>query len=118
MSLARAIASKGSRSAPPAKMLRLLSTGRLSSSLAHVGATRARAAGRGVAGALGAPKGVFENNSTRLMAREQQIRSLGMFSGDGGGVTHQMLKQLEKKAAQSPSDANAEVRITNTRQQY
>lgn len=54
-------------------------------------------------------KSVAEARSARLLARDQQTRSLGLFSGGGGGISHQRLKELEKMAAQSPSDANAEV---------
>lgn len=89
-----------------------LGTGRLSSSLVgQAGAvpTRARVALGVIPAAARRPtKGVIEARSARLMARDQQIRSLGLFSG-GGGVSHQRLKELEKMAAQAPSDANAEV---------
>lgn len=88
-------------------------TRRLSSSFAtarHTGAVpRARVSGGLLPTAAHAPvKGSVEARSARLMMRDQQTRSLGLFSG-GGGVSHQRLKELEKLAAQSPSDANAEV---------
>ncbi|CAM9822160.1 unnamed protein product, partial [Ectocarpus fasciculatus] len=54
-----------------------------------------------------AKSSVAEARSARLLMRDQQTRSLGLFSG-GGGISHQRLKDLEKTAAQSPSDANAE----------
>lgn len=90
--------------------------GRLSSSLARqVGAVpTARASGGLLATAAHGPgKGLVEARRARLMMKDQQTRSLGLFSG-GGGVSHQRLKELEKMAAQSPTDANAEVcRDTN-----
>lgn len=90
-----------------------LGTGRLSSSFPRarqVGALpTARVSGGSLpAAAHGPGKGVIEARSARLMMRDQQTRSLGLFSGEGG-VTHQRLKGLEKLAARSPSDANAEV---------
>lgn len=117
MSLAKAIASRGallgshvcpgsSRTAPK---LRFLSTGRLSSSVVHSVSPAARGARRGAALARGPVKGLGEGLSDRSLIGAQQIRSLGLFSG-GDGVSHQMLKELEKKAARSPADASAEVR--------
>lgn len=86
-------------------------TGRLSSSLARqVGAIPTARASGGLlpaAAAHGPRKGLVEACSARLM-RDQQTRSLGLFSG-GGGVSHQRLKELERLTAQSPSDANVEV---------
>lgn len=121
MYLARAQASKralsGAAGRCPAALrsvskLHSFGTGRLSSSLVgQVGAvpTRARVpVGVLPAAARGPAKGMVGARSARLMARDQQIRSLGLFSG-GGGVSHQRLKELEKMAAQAPSDANAEV---------
>lgn len=117
MSLAKAIASRGallgshacpasSRTAPK---LRFLATGRLSSSVAHSVPPGARVARRGAALARGPVKSLGESRSDRSLIGAQQIRSLGLFSG-GDGVSHQMLKELEKKAARSPADASAEVR--------
>lgn len=121
MYLARAQASKRASAAvvgcPTASRsvskLVSLGTGRLSSSFARarqVGALPTARVSGGLlpAAAHGPGKGVVEARSARLMMRDQQARSLGLFSG-GGGVSHQRLKELEKVAAQSPSDANAEV---------
>lgn len=124
MYLARAQASKralgvaGGCQAASRSVSKLLSvgTGRLSSSSVvgpgrHVAAAprRAQVAGGLLPAAARRPsQGLLEARSARLMMRDQQARSLGLFSG-GGGVSDQHLKQLEKVAAQSPSDANAEV---------
>ncbi len=124
MYLARAQASKralgvaGGCQTASRSLSNLLSvgTGRLSSTSVaglgrHVAAapTRAQVVGGLLpAAARGPAKGVVEARSARLMMRDQQARSLGLFSG-GGGVSDQRLKELEKVAAQSPSDANAEV---------
>ncbi|CAM9191094.1 unnamed protein product [Scytosiphon promiscuus] len=94
--------------------LRSLGTGRFSSSSVvgrQVGAVAPAAArlsgGLLPSAARGSAKGMVEARSARLLMRDQQIRSMGLFSR-GGGVSHQRLKELEKIAAQSPSDANAE----------
>lgn len=117
MSLAKAIASKGTvfgshacpASSRTALQLRFLATGRLSSSVGHSVPPGYRVAGRGGAAlARGPLKGLGEGRSNRSLIGAQQIRSLGLFSG-GDGVSHQMLKELEKKAARSPADASAEV---------
>eukprot|EP00904_Undaria_pinnatifida_P010386 jgi/Undpi1/6478/HiC_scaffold_20.g08957.m1 len=116
MSLAKAIASKGTvfgshacpASSRTALQLRFLATGRLSSSVGHSVPPGYRVAGRGGAAlARGPLKGLGEGRSNRSLIGAQQIRSLGLFSG-GDGVSHQMLKELEKKAARSPADASAE----------
>lgn len=111
----RASASVGGCPAASRSVSKLLSlgTGRLSSSFARarqVGALPTARVQGGLlpAAAHGTGKGVVETRSARLMMRDQQTRSLGLFSG-GGGVSHQRLKELERQAAQSPSDANAEV---------
>lgn len=95
--------------------LRSLATGRFSSSsvvgrqVGAVAPTAARLAGGLLpSAARGSAKGMVEARSARFLMRDQQIRSMGLFSR-GGGVSHQRLKELEKVAAQSPSDANAEV---------
>lgn len=123
MSLARAVALRGALSrslACPlasrnASKVRLLATGRLSSSAAHVGAARTRVAAAGGAAARRTAKDLFEARRDKLLRRQQVVRSLGLFA-DGGGVSHRALKELEKKAARSPSDPNAEVCITAVQQ--
>ncbi|CAB1097971.1 unnamed protein product [Ectocarpus sp. CCAP 1310/34] len=124
MYLARAQASKrflsGAAAGCPAasrnaSKLPALGTERLSSSSAavarHTGplsTTHARVAGGLLPTAARWPaKSVAEARSARLLVRDQQTRSLGLFSG-GGGISNQRLKELERMAAQSPSDANAE----------
>lgn len=99
-----------------ASQLRSLGTARFSSSSVvgrQVGAAVAPIAARVTGGLLpsaarGAAKGTVGARSSRLLMRDQQIRSMALFSR-GGRVSHQRLKELEKAAAQSPSDANAEV---------
>lgn len=87
----------------------LLSTGFASSALE--GKLSTRVASRGIGRvSSGNAKGVYEARSLRLLRREQQTRSLGLFADSGSGITHRMLKELEKKAARAPSDSNAEVK--------
>lgn len=124
MSLVRTLASRGAlsrRSACRALLettthpkLRPLATGqRLSSSLiAHVGSKGAQPVTLGSRAGLASGVRISGNKARsggRVLRREQQIRSLGLFA-DGGGVSHRVLKELEKKAARSPSDPNSEVR--------
>lgn len=129
MYLARAQASKralagAARECPAAAASRSISklhpargTGRLSSSLvgqAGAAPTRARVALGVLPTARGPTKGGIEARSAKLMARDQHIRSLGSFSGAGvGSVSDKRLRELEKMAAQAPSDANAEVRYVS-----
>lgn len=53
---------------------------------------------------------ILEARGVGVLRREQQVRSLGLFA-DAGGISHRTLKELEKKASRSPSDANAEVSL-------
>lgn len=92
--------------------LRLLSTEFASSGLE--GKLSMRVASRGISRVSGGnAKGVYEVRSLRLLRREHQTRSLGLFADSGSGITHRMLKELEKKAARAPSDSNAEVKQTH-----
>lgn len=123
MSLVRTLASRGAlsrRSACRALLEttthpkpRSLATGqRLSSSLAHVGTKGAQPVTLGSRAGLASGVRISGNRARyggEFLRREQQIRSLGLFA-DGGGVSHRVLKELEQKAARSPSDPNAEVR--------
>lgn len=120
MHFARALVSRGALSRHPLcqasasqglSRLRLVASGRLSSSLAHVGATRTKVAGSGAIGAREAAEGLVSSRAGgRILQRErQQVRSLGLFADGGGGVSDRTLKLLEKQAAATPSDARAEV---------
>ena len=116
MSLAKAVASRGALYRPSIVEMalkggsfRLLST-RFASSVIRGKPLSTRAALRGVRAWRGNAKGIYQTRTATWSRWEQPTRSLGIFADGGSGISHRMLKELERKAARAPSDPNAEVK--------
>lgn len=118
MSLAKAVASKGNlfrsslleAAAKGGSKLRLVSSGFALSALEGKPLST-RAAVRGVRLSRGNLNGLCKARTATFPRREQQMRSLGLFADGGSGISHRMLKELERKAARAPSDPNAEAQF-------